>query len=486
MNSLKQTLTLLLLTALFCVSGQASTEKISSPQEVFGFRIGEDRKLIDWSQIVSYFNKVDEQSDRVIVKELGKSTLGKPFLAAIISSEQNIKKLARYQQIQRELAKPYTLSADAAAALIGEGKTVVLITLNIHSTEIAASQESVELLHEFATGNSPQQQRILENVIIVLVPSLNPDGQQLVVDWYRKTVGTPAEGTNPPELYHPYAGHDNNRDWFMYNLVESRHTARLLYHEWFPEIVFDQHQMGASGPRLFLPPYADPVNPNVHPLLTAQVNLLGKYMVTELQRQGFKGVVTGSVFNAYFEGTMSKTPLWHNRIGILSEMASAYLATPVFFPKNSLNGFGQELPENKTQTNYLEPWLGGWWRLRDIIDYEKAVTYSLLEFAAIFKSQVKTNFYNLNRESISRGQKEAPYGYLVPHDQHDPNATAEMINRLIIGGAEVTQTTMPLMINNRKIPAGSYYISLAQPARAYVKDLLEVQRYPDLKQYPGG
>ncbi len=459
---------------------------ISSPENTFNFKMGDDRKLIDWTQIVSYFRSVDEQSNRVVVQELGKSTLGKPFLLAIISSEANIKNLERIKSVQRQLAKPYTLETNAAAKLIDEGKTVVLITLNIHSTEIAASQESVELLYEFATSKSPQVQKILDNVIILIIPSLNPDGQQLVVDWYKKTLGTPSEGTAPPELYHHYAGHDNNRDWFMYNLAESRHTARVLYHDWFPEIVYDQHQMGSNGPRLFVPPYADPMNPNVPPLLTAQTNLLGNYVVADLHQQGFKGVVTGTIFNAFFEGTMSKTPLWHNRIGILSEMASVQIATPVYFPKGSVGGAGLDLPENKTQTNYLDPWEGGWWRLRDIIEYEKAVTYSLLDFATTLKEKIKTNFYALNREAIRAGQSNPPFAYIMPADQHDPNAAATLVNKLMIAGVEVQQTTQAVTVENKKIPAGSFYVSLAQPSRMYIKDLFETQNYPDLKQYPGG
>lgn len=477
---------LILLMIIFFTPQVSAQSAIKSPEEVFGFKMGDDRKLIDWTQIVNYFKSVDAQSERVQVTELGQSTLGKPFLLTIISSEETMKSLARQQQIQREIARPYKLERADAERLVKEGKTVVLITLNIHSTEIAASQESVELVYEFATANSPQVRKILDNVIILIIPSLNPDGQQLVVDWYKKTVGTPAEGSSPPELYHHYAGHDNNRDWFMYNLVESRHTARVLYHDWFPEIVFDQHQMGANGPRLFLPPYSDPVNPNVHPMLSAQVNLLGKFMVADLHRRGFKGVATGTVFNAYFEGTMSKTPLWHNRIGILSEMASALIATPVYFPRGSLSGLGLELPENKQQTNFLDPWPGGWWRVRDIIDYEKAVTYSLLDFAATFREQVKLNFYDLNREAIAAGQNRAPYGFVVPADQHNPSAATEMINRLIISGVDVRRTTEAIKIGERKIEAGAYYISCAQPARAYIKDLLEVQQYPGLKQYPGG
>jgi len=448
--------------------------------------MGTDRKLIDWKEIDAYFRKVGAASDRVVVEELGRSTLGKPFIMGVISSAENIAKLDRYREIQRQLARPYGLTTADAGALVREGKTVVLITLNIHSTEIASSQESVELLHELATGDSPRIRKILDDVIVLLVPSLNPDGQQMVVDWYRKTLGTPAEGTSPPELYHHYAGHDNNRDWFMYNLAESRHTAKVLYRDWFPEIEYDQHQMGSNGPRLFVPPYEDPMNPNVAPELTAQVNLLGKYVVADLQTRGFKGVATGTVFNAYFEGTMSKTPLWHNRIGILSEAASVQIATPVFLPEGSLGGYGSQLPENKAQTNFLDPWKGGWWRLRDIIEYEKAATYAILEFASTFREKIKTNFAELNLGAIAAGATSAPYGYVIPAGQRDPVSAAEMLNRLILAGVKVERVTADATVGGRPVPAGSYYVSLAQPERAYVKDLFEKQKYPNLKEYPGG
>lgn len=477
---------MLFLLVLAAIAAAAAQGSIPSPQEVFGFRMGEDRKLIDWTQIVSYFRKTDELSDRVLVREVGKTTLGKPFLLAIISSENNLKNLGRYQEIQKQLTKPHGLEPAEAGRLAAEGKTVVLITLNIHSTEIASSQESVELLHDLATSNATPVRKVLDDVIILLVPSVNPDGHQIVTEWYRKTVGTPAEGSAPPELYHHYAGHDNNRDFFMFNFAESRHIARILYHDWFPEIVLDQHQQRTTGPRLFLPPYEDPYNPNTPPALMAQINLLGSYMVADLHRQGFKGIVTGEVYEAFFMGMMSRTPLWHNRIGILSEMASAHLATPIFVPKTGLSGFGLGLPENKAQLNFLDPWEGGWWRLRDIIDYEKALTASLLDFAALFKERLKMNYYQWNREAIAKGKSEPPFGFLIPAGQHNPSAAAALANTLIMGGVEVQQLNKPLRIGPRTVPAGSFWISMEQSCRAYIKDLLSAQRYPNLKQYPGG
>ena len=325
-----------ILLVIMLLPGALLGDSLLTPEKKFGFPMGADRKLIDWNQISDYFFYLGKNSDRIVVEELGKTTLGKPFILTIISSAENIKNLERYKKIQQQLANPYNLTPEKAKTLIDQSKTIVLVSLNIHSTEIASSQESVELAYELATRSDKKVKKILDNVILLLIPSLNPDGQQMVVDWYRKYVGTPAEGSYMPWLYHHYAGHDNNRDWYMFNLKESRLTAPVLYRDWFPEIVYDQHQMGNSGARMFMPPYSDPVNPNTHSLITAEVNMLGKHVVTDLHQQGFKGVITGMRFNAFFEGTMSKTPLWHNMVGILSEMASVRIATPIYFPRGSL------------------------------------------------------------------------------------------------------------------------------------------------------
>ncbi|MCX6135994.1 MAG: M14 family metallopeptidase [Ignavibacteriales bacterium] len=464
----------------------SAQEHIPSPEEQFGFRMGSDRMLIDWKDIVSYFSLVDSRSDRVKVDTLGTSTLGKPFIMAIVSSSTDRNELGRIKRLQQRLAYPDKLSVDSLRLIAESSKTVVLMTMNIHSTEIASSQESVELLYELATASTKEMQQLLDNVVILIIPSLNPDGLQLTVDWYKKQLNTPSEGTAAPELFHPYAGHDNNRDWFMYNLVESRLTAKVLYKEWFPEIVLDQHQMQSNGARIFLPPYEDPVNPNVPSELMSEINLLGEYMVTALQRSGKSGAVTGTSFTSYFQGTMVKTPLWHNRIGILSEAASVRIATPIYFSPGSVIGMGDNLIENKMQTNHLRPFTSGWWRLRDIIDYEKETAYALLDFAHTFKFRIKTNYAALNRKATEEGETHPPYGYYVPIDQHDPHAAVDLVRRLMLSGVQVEKILRPAAYRGTNITEGSYYISLAQPARAYVKDLFERQLYPSLKQYPGG
>lgn len=461
-------------------------QSIKSPEDTFGFQMGADKKLINWQQIVSYFNMLDEKSNRIQVVELGKTTLNRPMIMAIIGSEEVIQNLAKYQNIQQALGKPFELDESQANKLIQEGKLVFIITLNIHSTEIAASQESVELGYELATSQDSNIRKILDNVIVLLVPSLNPDGQDMVTQWYMQDVGTEYEGSRMPMKYHHYADHDNNRDWFFFNLVESQHVAKVLYHDWYPEIVLDQHQMGSSGARFFLPPYADPVNPNVAPSLMANVNMLGKHVVSDMHDQGFTGVVTGTRFNAFFEGTMSKTPLWHNRIGILTEAASVRIATPIFFSKTSLRGMGLDLPDYIQQTNFLDPWPGGWWRLRDIIEYEKAATYSMLDLAATYKDKFKKKFYRLNKEATEVGKEGEPFAYVIPTQQHDPNNAIEMLKRLRFANVDVYQAQKDSFTTQGDFKKGSFIIPLAQPSRAYIKDLMEYQQYPNLSEYPGG
>ena len=474
------------ISCVFLLPFHALGQPIHSPEARFGFRMGTDRRLIDWNEVSDYFNMLDEQSERVLVQGLGKTTLGRPFLLAIISSAANIRNLSEYQQIHQKIANPYDLSPADAGDLIKQGKIPVLVSMNIHSTEIGSSQESVELAYELATREDDAARHIRDNVLLLLIPSLNPDGLQMVVDWYEKYVGTPYEGCRMPWLYHHYAGHDNNRDWFAFGLQESRLTSRVLYRDWFPEIVFDQHQMGSTGARLFLPPYSDPVNLNVHTILMAEMNMLGKHVVSDLHAQGFKGVITGMRFNAFFQGVMARTPIWHNMLGILSEAASASLATPIFLPRGSLGEYGPERPRYNTVTDFLDPWEGGWWRLRDIIEYEKAATLSILDLAATYKDKFMMNFYTMNADAIEKGKTEPPYAFILPLDQHDPSSASELLMRLDFNGIRIYRSRSSFEYDGRTHPRGTFVIPLSQSCRPAIKDLLEPQVYPHLTQYPGG
>ncbi len=476
---------IMLIFCLFTYSGLIS-QSLKSPEDYFGFQMGDDRKLIDWEEITGYFSVLDENSDRIIVKKLGQSTLGKPFIMAVLSTRENLKNLSDYKEIQQALANPYNLTEQQADSLINIGKTIVLITLNIHSTEIAASQASVEIAYDLACSSVSQESDILKEVIVIMIPSVNPDGQQMVVNWYEKHVGTPYEGCRMPWTYHHYAGHDNNRDWFFFNLKETRLVGEILYKEWFPEIVYDQHQMGSSGARIFLPPYDDPVNPKVNPTAMALTNMAGKHIVADLHTQGYQGIISGRTFNAYFEGTLSKTPLWHNMVGILCEMASVRIASPLYFPRGSLGSYGPELPAYAVANNFLDPWPGGWWRLRDIIEYEKSSIYSLLSLAGVHKEKFLKNFYFMNRDAIEKGNTEHPYAYIIPPNQHDPNSAAEMLKRLQFNGVRIYKTESDFTYQGKEYPQHTFVIPLAQPSRPCISDLMEPQKYPNLTEYPQG
>src|SRR6476619_6574946 len=397
------------------------TAAIPSPKSVLGFEPGDDRTLADWTQITNYFNLLDKSSDRVLVKVLGQSTLKKPLIVAFISARDNILALDKYKDIQQQLADPRTVTTTIQRdRLLATGKTVVAISCSIHSTEIVASQMSMQLAYELATAQDPATREILQNTILLLIPSPNPDGIDIVANWYRKTLGTTYEGKEPPELYHHYAGHDDNRDWFMLNLKETQLVTRLLWQEWFPEIVYDVHQQGSNGSRFFIPPFYDPPNPNIDPLLLRQVGLIGHKIAADLQSAGFKGVLTNALYDTWWHGGFRTAPYFHNSIGILSEAASARLMTPATVTTEQLTRSSTRGMRNATEssTNFPDPWAAGQWRPRDIMAMEMLSARSILEMASKFRSEYLRNFYELGRtNSESPGNKGDVTAYLIPAGQ---------------------------------------------------------------------
>ena len=459
---------------------------VPSPEDFFGFRMGADYKIASWPQIVNYFKLLDERSDKLRVKTLGETTEGNPFIMVIITSADNMTQLDSYKRIQRSLAKPRGLNPAAARKLAAEGKVVAMISCNIHSTEIASSQMSLELAHQLITDESPRIINILDKVIFLLVPSLNPDGQIMVVDWYNKYLGTEYEGGRMPWLYHKYTGHDDNRDAFMVTQKETKLITRVLYHEWFPEIILDEHQMGSYGARLFVPPFTDPINPNVNPIIWREIALLGARMTMDLEEEGYSGVVSKAIYTAWWEGSFLMTPWWHNMVGLLTEAASVKVATPIFIDKSQLSGGRRGLPEYKPQENFPNPWPGGWWRLRNLVDYELVASFSLLETAAAYKEDFLYNFYLMGKQAIEKGEKEPPFAFLIPPDQRDMITAIKMIETLMLGGVEVHKATDSFTADGITYPAGTYVILMSQPFRAYAKDMLERQEYPDIRLYPEG
>lgn len=453
---------------------------IRSPRDVLGFTPGEARKLPSWPDVVGYFRALAEDSDRVRFDDLGPATEGQPFVLLTIAAPETLRDLEHYREIQRRLADPRITDEDAAATLIAAGKTVVLLTCSIHSTEVGSTLMALSLAYDLATGDDAHTHDILDNVILLLAPSLNPDGWQFVYEWYTKTLGTPHEGVAPPGLYHTYTGHDNNRDWFMLTQMENRLAVEQIHNRWHPQIVFDQHQMMPDGARFFIPPYIDPYDPNVDPILQQQINQLGFTMVADLTAAGKRGVATSIIFDAYSPSRAYQH--YHGGVRILSEAAACKICTPVTIAEESLREARGFNPRAASWSHPL-PWSGGEWTVRDIIEYERIATDALLTNAARYRDRWLRNFYRVGQHAVARG---APYAFVVPAGQRDPGAAVELLRVVQLGGVEIERAVAPFSADGVRYAAGSFVIRLAQPYGPYAKTLLETQRYPDLRLYPGG
>jgi hypothetical protein len=459
----------------------ASSKHITSPNEAFGFEPGTDRKLADWTQLVAYFQKLGKESDRVHFEELGKTTEGRPYISVTISSADTIAHLDRYKEIQRKLADPRITTPEEAKQLIAEDKTVIVVTCNIHSTEIASSQSATEFAYKLATGDTPEIQNILKNVIVVLVPSQNPDGEQIVTDWYKKYLGTPYEGSGPVVLWHHYTGHDDNRDWATFTQVETQLAVEKVINPWHPQILYDLHQQGEDAARIYLPPFVDPFDPNIDPILISSINTLGSNTALDIASTGKTGVLSYGVYD--FWSPLRDYIAYHNGLRILTESASADIATPVNIPFERL-GRGIGYDAKVATWNFPNPWKGGEWHLGDIVNYQIDAFFSIANSAAIYRERFLNNFYEIGVRALHH--TDWPYAYVVPAEQSDPATTARLINTLRIGAVDVEQASADFDAGGNHYSKGSYIVRLAQPYGSFAKTLLEIQHYPNIAQYPGG
>ena len=457
---------------------------VPTPREVIGFEVGEDRKLADWSQITGYFTRLAASTPAVRVDTLGPTTQGRPLILATISTPENMRRLDEIRALQARLADPRTLGADDERRAAAGQPLVVLISCNIHSTEIASSQMAMELAHRLATSDTLQG--LLRNVVVLLVPSMNPDGEQMVTEWYRKNVGTRWEGGPLPWLYHPYVGHDNNRDWYMVTQKETRLVTDLLYRRWFPEIFYDVHQQGSFGMRLSVPPHIDPIDPNIDPVIVRGINHLGSEISLALESRGKSGVGDYVTYDLWWHGGARSTPTRHNMVGILTEAASVRIASPIEIPASRLRGHERGLPRYERRVNFPNPWPGGTWRLRDIVDYELIAAEAVVKVASDQRETYLRNFVNLGRKQLRLGETDSVRAYVIPPAQHDPSAAAALVRVLQAGAVEVYEARQATTVGGTTIAAGSYVVPMAQPYRAHAKDLLEVQRYPRIERWPGG
>ncbi|RPJ53197.1 MAG: hypothetical protein EHM23_31415, partial [Acidobacteria bacterium] len=447
----------------------AQPVSVPTPSEFLGFQVGADGQLADYGQIVSYLKKLESLSARIKLEDLGPSTQGRPIILAAISSEENLKNKQKYRAIAQKMADPRGLSQTEIDKLISEGKAILLVTCNIHASEIGATQMAMEWAHGLVTARNPETLSWLDNVILLLVPSLNPDGQVMEVEWYRKYLGTPFEGGRMPWLYHPYTGHDNNRDWFMLTQKESKAVNRAVYFEWFPQVWLDEHQMGSTGPRMFVPPYSNPVAERLHPLLWRAVDHLGTMMSWRLEQNQKSGVIYGYVFDAYWPGGTKNTAWWKNIVGLLTEVASCRLASPIEVAPAELRGGGKGLAEYRRQTNFPNPWPGGTWRLRDIMDYERIASDALLEVCSTHRADLLKGKVHMALDALTMG-KAGEY-YKISEQQSDPVAASRLAHLLRENGADVLWTSTDR----------AFYLPTQQPMARFLDEVLTKQRYPKIK-----
>jgi Predicted carboxypeptidase len=453
--------------------------RVTSPKAFLGFTPGDDHKLANYKQSYAYFRKIAGQTKRMRLYEVGHSAFGEPILLAVISSEANLARLDRLKEIARTLAEGRVSEAEARA-LAKEGKPFVWIDGGMHATEVGCAQHTINLGYDMAAREDDEYRHLRENAVLLLIPSINPDGQNLVADWFTKHFGTPAEGTPLPVLYQKYSGHDNNRDWYMLNLPETRHITRLLYHEWYPQIVYNHHQSAPYPARIFVPPYAEPMNPNIPPMVMRGIHLVGAAMHSRFEAEGKSGVVSEKTFSTWWNGGMRTTPYFHNVIGILTETAHAspYPAT-----------YSVTEEQKEPTTWYPNPYPGGRWHFADTVAYMNTGSMAVLRLAADQGPEFLLNRWRMAREAIRKGETESPYGFVVPLDtatQRDPNTAALFLERMRQGGLEVHFAQKPITVGRRTYPAGTAVILAAQANRPHLIDMVTPQKHPVRAQYPGG
>jgi Zinc carboxypeptidase len=457
----------------------AQSQPITSPESFFGFRMGADRKLARWDKLVEYYKLLERQSPKIKVVDMGPSTMGNPFLALFISSPANLAQLEQLKQVNSRLSDPRGVSEAEIRRLVVQGKVVIVQSMGLHSSEVAASQMAAELIYELVQRTDEETTRILDNTIAIMIPCFNPDGEILVTDWYNKCVGTEYEGAGLPVLYHKYAGHDNNRDAFQTNMVESQYAAKILFRDWIPQAYIDHHQMGPYGARIYIPPYADPIRPHGDPLVWREMSWYGAHIAYKEEEAGLSGVVNAAIYSGWGHFGFHWITPFHNIAGMLTESASASLGSPLYLHPDQLQGGSRGLPEYEAQTTFPNPWPGGWWRMRDIVDRQKVSAWAALDLAARNRETALWNAYLKARRQTERGAAGKPAAYVIPAAQHDPGAAAKLVNKLLVQGIEVQQSRAEFIHEGKVYGAGSFVVSMAQPKMGVVRYLLGRTLYPD-------
>ena len=472
------------LSAIVLTAAPTAQSRVPAPESVFGFLPGADYKLATYDQSIEYFKKLAASSRYIRLAEAGKTTQGRTMYFALISTPENLARIDRYREIWLRLAHPEGLGEAEAQRLAAEGKALVHIDGGLHSTEVAGPQHTPLLAYDLLRGvDEPATKALLENVVVMLWPTINPDGQQMVAEWYMKNVGTPYELSGLPRLYQEYVGHDNNRDAYMMNMIESR-VIEHTWRQWEPQIIYVHHQSGPFPTRIWLPPFSEPVGIEAPPVIAREVNMLGMAMAKGLDEKGQRGAThMGTAFDAWYPGYIDYAPVFKNIAAYWTETALFSYATPHEY---TIDDFPQNMRELRPQSLYSSPWKPGWWRLRDAVDYMETASLATIEYAAKYKDSLLMNRYRAGREQIALGGTKAPYAYVVPQEQRDPVAAVELLRRLAFSGVRVSQLTAAATIDGVSYPAGTWIVPTDQEFAAMAREVMDVQHYPDLRQYPGG
>ena len=468
----------LALAALGGLAQGASAQRsaIPTPESVFGFPVGADYKLFNYEQSIAYFRRLTAASSRIRLMEVGKTANGRPWTLAVISSPENLAHLEQLRQINQRIAHPEGLTDAEAHRLARQGRVFVDISGGLHASEIAGSQHTPLLAYELLShAGDPAVKAVLDNVVLFLWPSINPDGQDIVVDWCRAR--DEGKHPGPMELYEKYVGHDNNRDAYMLNVVESRVIQRT-WREWEPDIVYVHHQSSPFPTRIWVPPFADPVGLRVPPIMGREVNAIGMQIAEELEANGQPGAThQGTGYDAWYPGYIDYMPMYQNIASWWTETQGGNCATPRVSTLDSLPGDFRDL---RPTTMYLSPWAGGTWTLRDAVDYMVTASRATLHYAAQHREELLYNRYQAGRNTIRKYAASAPYAYIIPQEQYDPVAPAELLRRLAFMGVRISQTDRAVTYDSVSYPAGTWVIPMDQEYAELVRELFEPQEYPDM------
>ncbi len=470
--------------ALICLSFFSLQAQIPTPEEHFGFVPGSDRNMFLYEDLVSYMKTLADESPMVHWEEIGETELGKPMFCFFISSAENISNLDRLRAINQQLALNEIPAGTDLEQLKQEGKVFFLSTLSMHANEVGPAQALPIVAYELLTGNDQRRQLILDNTVAMFLPH-NPDGMNMIVEHYNKHKGTALETSNLPGVYHQYVGHNINRDFVTLHMSENKAVAEVYSTSWFPQAMVERHQMQSTGARFFVSPPHDPIAENVDSEVWSWMRIFGSRALKEMTDAGLEGVSVNYLFDDYWPGHTS-TSKWKGVVGMLSEGASVGIATPVFIEENEIRFTGKGISENEVSINMPKPWKGGWWKLSDLMNYELENTMSYLYTSAIHKQEILEFRNNLSRREINRGMEESPYFYILPVEQHDQSELAGIVNLLSEHGINVYELKDHGTIDQRNFRKGDIVVPLAQPYRGFIKEILEVQKFPARHYTPGG